>query len=939
MLGPDVRISEQSRSVTMVCRHPLRNLSRAAVGSLLAMLLLAAPALAAPPTAASNSIRAWPRGTMDVLYNDSGTDLRVTDTTAPAHGTVSCAPLGGCLYEATGDYTGPDAFDYTVTDGDGLTATATVNVTVVASPSGTDLVPQDDQTATLAGRPVTVDVLANDDGKAPLKVTGVAVNPSHGSVDCTEAGSCTYTPADGFTRGSDGFRYTVQDGNAHNATADVHLLVIPADSRFDVVGGGSSGGGTTVPVGGSADWTGGAAATGLSAEELAALALPDLKAVLGGPHAVTDGTLKLAKGWVALPGDAGTAEVKAGSGALLGDAVSEAFPKPLPPLAQGTGGDGHVPILAGSKVLAYYHHSTPTQVTCVDRRTGAVCPGYPMYVPAGTNNQPGPGVAVGSRVYSHMFPYDSAGGSTYSSGIGLFCWDVKTNDSCGWIVLDREAGGNPGASAPVSVDGKLYLVADTGKLYCYDPVAKAACGTLDTGFGAGGSEFDIVTHGHRVFVSRRYSNGMVACLDVAAKAPCPGWETPKTFGPTNPGYNLITLHDAQGAASGICVAYSSSLDCAPDADPTAATHRTDYISTDDNYSVTTEAEAGTRTLLPSHGSPGLYCWDWTTMARCVGPNFSNGFVSQDKNGGGLYYAYGAVWDGSCAVALGDSARVYTVDAQGNSPCASLSTGTNRRVIDLRDQRCDGSVGAATWKAVTLGDIQAAELTTAIVTVRDAVTDEVLATADLAGGDHRLDLSGIDPNAHPSVTIDATSTSPTGDPAWDDAIPPRLRLTWNADPQQGCFSSRSIADCSAAAGTTLAVTGMLDPSGAGSRRIELALAHDPACDPKPEVKQPDPPAPVVAASPPPRRCGGARLFSIPVLYQGRLIKKLLVTVNGKAQKVVSLKPRPVVKIDLRGLPVQTTRVKITIKTKSGKTLKGQRVYHPCTSRLPDRGFKY
>ena len=58
-----------------------------------------------------------------------------------------------------------------------------------------------------------------------------------------------------------------------------------------------------------------------------------------------------------------------------------------------------------------------------------------------------------------------------------------------------------------------------------------------------------------------------------------------------------------------------------------------------------------------------------------------------------------------------------------------------------------------------------------------------------------------------------------------------------------------------------------------------------------------------------------------------------------QKVQKLRPRPIARIDLRKRTKQTTVVRITITTKSGKKLTGKRVYHPCTKKLPDRGFKY
>jgi hypothetical protein len=191
----------------------------------------------------------------------------------------------------------------------------------------------------------------------------------------------------------------------------------------------------------------------------------------------------------------------------------------------------------------------------------------------------------------------------------------------------------------------------------------------------------------------------------------------------------------------------------------------------------------------------------------------------------------------------------------------------------------------------------------------------------------LDLSGIDPVAHPAVTLDATLTAPAGNHAWDDAIPPRLVLRWKADPQSVAVDTRSTAPCGTPAGTKLTLIGNLAGAGFGVG-ASLNQAATSACA-----------VPVQAQAP---KCGGARLFNIRIRYLGRKIKKLTVTVNGKKQKVVGLRKyrgRPVVRIDLRKLPKTTTVVKITIKTKSGKTLKGKRVYHPCRSKLPDRGFRF
>ena len=99
-----------------------------------------------------------------------------------------------------------------------------------------------------------------------------------------------------------------------------------------------------------------------------------------------------------------TLHAKAGSDALLGE-VSDAIPRPLPPVSQGTGGDGHVPILVGSKVFAFFHHCSPTQVTCIDRPTGSLCPGYPKPLNRRPTNIPGPAVVVGTRIYVHLSPH------------------------------------------------------------------------------------------------------------------------------------------------------------------------------------------------------------------------------------------------------------------------------------------------------------------------------------------------------------------------------------------------------------------------------------------------------------------------------------------------------------------------------------------------------
>lgn len=73
-----------------------------------------------------------------VLTNDSGTRLTVVGSTAPSHGTVTTSGDGSFTYTPAPGYTGPDQFDYTITDDYGQTDVATVRLTVtpLALPGG-----------------------------------------------------------------------------------------------------------------------------------------------------------------------------------------------------------------------------------------------------------------------------------------------------------------------------------------------------------------------------------------------------------------------------------------------------------------------------------------------------------------------------------------------------------------------------------------------------------------------------------------------------------------------------------------------------------------------------------------------------------------------------------------------------------------------------------
>jgi uncharacterized repeat protein (TIGR01451 family) len=163
-------------------------------------------------------------GSIAALANDSDADgdtLTIIGATQPAHGSVLCS-LSSCDYTPTGNYNGPDAFTYTIADGNAGTAVGSVAVTVNAINDAPVALP--DQLTLNQNSSASVSVVSNDtDLENDMLIVSTGSNGSNGAVSCA-AGSCTYTPKVGFS-GLDSFTYTVGDGNGGTATGTVSVTV------------------------------------------------------------------------------------------------------------------------------------------------------------------------------------------------------------------------------------------------------------------------------------------------------------------------------------------------------------------------------------------------------------------------------------------------------------------------------------------------------------------------------------------------------------------------------------------------------------------------------------------------------------------------------------------------------------------------------------------
>ena len=175
---------------------------------------------------------------LNVLANDTDIDggaLTVTTLTPTAgHGTVSCTVAGLCTYTPAANYNGPDSFTYSISDGNGGTDTATVNVTVTAVNDNPNAV--NDSLTTDEDTAGQLNVLANDTDVDGDSLTVTTLNPTaaHGTVSCTAAGVCTYTPSANY-HGSDSFTYSISDGHGGTDTATVSITVTSVNDQPDAV--------------------------------------------------------------------------------------------------------------------------------------------------------------------------------------------------------------------------------------------------------------------------------------------------------------------------------------------------------------------------------------------------------------------------------------------------------------------------------------------------------------------------------------------------------------------------------------------------------------------------------------------------------------------------------------------------------------------------------
>jgi VCBS repeat-containing protein len=146
----------------------------------------------------------------------------------PAHGTLTLNANGSFVYTPFANYNGTDSFTYENTDGDTLSAVATVTITIspVNDPPIANSNRQSFNTAEDATLVVTAPgILENDSDPDGDPLTAVLVSTTtNGTLNFNANGSFTYTPVTNFT-GVDTFTYRATDSTNFSGVATVQISV------------------------------------------------------------------------------------------------------------------------------------------------------------------------------------------------------------------------------------------------------------------------------------------------------------------------------------------------------------------------------------------------------------------------------------------------------------------------------------------------------------------------------------------------------------------------------------------------------------------------------------------------------------------------------------------------------------------------------------------
>ena len=172
--------------------------------------------------------------TLHATDADAGDTLTWSVSSAASQGTASASGTGASQvigYTPNADYSGSDAFDVQVSDGNGGTATITVNVTIEAVNNAPLITEGISTSVTMSedGAPTAFNLTLNatDADVTDTLTWSVSSAASQGTATASGTGASQvigYTPNADYN-GSDAFDVQVSDGNGGTATITVNVTI------------------------------------------------------------------------------------------------------------------------------------------------------------------------------------------------------------------------------------------------------------------------------------------------------------------------------------------------------------------------------------------------------------------------------------------------------------------------------------------------------------------------------------------------------------------------------------------------------------------------------------------------------------------------------------------------------------------------------------------
>lgn len=181
-----------------------------------------------PPTAHNDNVSAFQNFpvNIDILENDIYSSINaITVTQQPAHSqNIIVNGVTNVTYIPNTNYTGTDSFKYTITDENGTSTEATVNITLNTPIPPTAV---EDFSTIKINETTEIPILSNDNpGDGEFDYISIIANPTHGVLQINPNNTVSYTPNNNYL-GNDSFLYKVTNSyNQSSSTVQVTLNII-----------------------------------------------------------------------------------------------------------------------------------------------------------------------------------------------------------------------------------------------------------------------------------------------------------------------------------------------------------------------------------------------------------------------------------------------------------------------------------------------------------------------------------------------------------------------------------------------------------------------------------------------------------------------------------------------------------------------------------------